>query len=56
MIVGKKPIGRPRTREKIVRKYITTIHENFQLENASDRDVWNEIVVAAIDLQGPISF
>lgn len=53
-IVRKRPLGRPRTIWKdVVKKDPVSIHKNVQIEDASGR--WNEIVVAAMDLRGPLS-
>lgn len=55
-IVGKIPLGRPRTRWKdVVEKYLIIIHKNVQIGNVNDRDRWNETVVAAMDLHGPLN-
>jgi len=38
-IVGKRPLGRPRTRWKdIIEKDLRMIHENMKMEDANDRD------------------
>jgi hypothetical protein len=55
-IVKKKPVRRPRTRWKdVVGKDLKMIHENVKMEDANDKIRWNEIMVAAIDLHGPLS-
>lgn len=55
-VAGKRPIGRPRTRWKdVVEKDIKTIHESIRIEDTSDRIRWNDLLVAATDLQGPLS-
>jgi len=55
-IVGKRPLGRPRTRRNdVIEKDLKTIHENMKMEDSNDRDRWKEIVVAAMDLHGPLS-
>jgi len=54
--VGKRPLGRPRTRRNdVIEKDLKTIHENMKMEDSNDRDRWKEIVVAAMDLHGPLS-
>jgi len=54
--VKKRPVGRPRTRWKdVVGKDLKMINENVKVEDANDRIRWNEIMVAAMDLHGPLS-
>jgi len=55
-IVKKIPVGRPQTRWKdVVGKDLKMINENIKMEDANDRIRWNEIMVAAMDLHGPLS-
>jgi len=55
-IVRKRPLGRPRTRWKdVIEKDLRMIRENMKMEDANDRDRWQEQVVAAMDLNGPLS-
>lgn len=51
LIVGYNvPLRRPRTRWKnVAEKYSIMIRRNVRLEDAYDRDRWNEIVVAGDD-------
>jgi len=39
----------------VVRKDLKMINENLKMEDANDRIRWNEIMVAAMDLHGPLS-
>lgn len=53
---GKKPLSKPRTRWKdIVVKDLRVIQERAQIDMAYYREEWNKIVMAALDLNGPLS-
>lgn len=55
-IVGKRHLGRPRKIWKdVIGKDLSTIQENVQIEDAINRVRWNEIVVTAMELHGPLS-
>lgn len=55
-IVGKRPVGRPRTRWKdVIVNNLKMIHDNVKMEDANDKARWSEIMVAAMDLHGPLS-
>ncbi|KAL4142514.1 hypothetical protein QTP88_004958 [Uroleucon formosanum] len=56
-IVGKRPVGRPRTKWKdVIVKDLKMIHDNVKMEDANDKARWSEIMVAAMDLHGPLSY
>jgi hypothetical protein len=55
-IVKKRPLGRPQIKWKdVVGKNLKMIHENVKMEDENDRIQWNEIMVLAMDIHGPLS-
>lgn len=55
-MTGKRPLGRPRTRWKdSVVKDLRVLQERAQLDIAFNREEWNKFVMAALDLNGPLS-
>ncbi|KAF0742625.1 Reverse transcriptase domain-containing protein [Aphis craccivora] len=56
-MTGKRPLGRPRTRWKdSVMKDLRVLQERAQLDVAYNREEWNKFVMAALDLNGPLSY
>ncbi|CAI6343359.1 unnamed protein product [Macrosiphum euphorbiae] len=55
-MTGKRLLGRPRTRWKdSVVKDLRVLQERTQLDMAYNREEWNKFVMAALDLNGPLS-
>jgi len=59
-MTGKRPLGRPRTRWKdSVVKDLRVLQERAQLDVAynreESREEWNKLVMAELDLNGPLS-
>jgi len=51
---GKRPLGRPTTRWRdSVVKDRKTLQEGVQIDMAYNREEWKNIVMAALDLNGP---
>ncbi|KAF0760104.1 Reverse transcriptase domain-containing protein [Aphis craccivora] len=52
----KRPLGRPRTRWKdSVVKDLRVLQKRAQLDVAYNREEWNKLVMAALNLNGPLS-
>jgi len=55
-MIGKRPLGRPRTRWKdSVVKDLRVLQERAQLDIAYNREEWDKFAMAALDLNGSLS-